>query len=253
MELLRLMLIRYPLILLSTSNYAFCAHDSTYSISDTSSGIVQVSIISLTQTTLFALSHNPYFNGKTTRDGIGQTSIDEVKRAEGLQIYLNDNLSRRHILSFTALLNHPAVWKSNPTQWVCGFDKPGRAINQSRALYWPAKNTKEGYPDYWSNGIQLQSDTLLDLGLAVTVTQAEQKAWTMSAHQRHRLRFEAQQKTFLAMTELSVVRQRVSAAKRQRNNALHIREVYKNQSTLSKKPINDLLHVDPGAWKAMNV
>lgn len=104
---------------------------------------------------------------------------------------------------------------------------------------------------YWDNQIQLSIDAPIYQGGAVSarVRQAE-GARTVASSQVDQARFDVLQKASVAMADWKGARGRMRAGIQQLETALHTREVYKNEYTLSKKSINDLLSVEQDVWQA---
>ncbi|MDU4434944.1 MAG: type I secretion system outer membrane protein, partial [Pluralibacter gergoviae] len=74
----------------------------------------------------------------------------------------------------------------------------------------------------------------------------------MAANEVDQARFDVLQKASVAMADWSGARGRLDAGNMQLQNALRAREVYKNEYTLSKRSINDLLSVEQDVWQAMS-
>ena len=81
------------------------------------------------------------------------------------------------------------------------------------------------------------------------VRQAE-GARAMASSQVDQARFDVLQKASVAQADWTGARGRMEAGKRQLENALRARDVYKNEYTLSKRSINDLLSVEQDVWAA---
>lgn len=131
-------------------------------------------------------------------------------------------------------------------------------IERARSQHWPTLSLKGGRTryesdnrSYWDDQIQLNIDAPLYQGGAVSarVRQAE-GARAMAASQVDQARFDVLQKASVAMADWSGARGRMEAGKVQLENALRAREVYKNEYTLGKRSINDLLSVEQDVWQA---
>ncbi|MDU4004797.1 TolC family outer membrane protein [Pluralibacter gergoviae] len=134
------------------------------------------------------------------------------------------------------------------------------AVQRSKSQHWPTLSLKGGRTryqsdnrSYWDDQIQLNIDAPLYQGGAVSarVQQAE-GARAMAANEVDQARFDVLQKASVAMTDWSGARGRLDAGNMQLQNALRAREVYKNEYTLSKRSINDLLSVEQDVWQAMS-
>lgn len=131
-------------------------------------------------------------------------------------------------------------------------------IEQAKSQHWPTLSLKGGRTryesdnrSYWDDQIQLNIDAPLYQGGAVSarVRQAE-GARAMAASQVDQARFDVLQKASVAMADWSGARGRMEAGNVQLENALRAREVYKNEYTLGKRSINDLLSVEQDVWQA---
>lgn len=131
-------------------------------------------------------------------------------------------------------------------------------IERAKSQHWPTLSLKGGRTryesdnrSYWDDQIQLNVDAPLYQGGAVSarVRQAE-GARAMAASQVDQARFDVLQKASVAMADWSGARGRMDAGKLQLENALRAREVYKNEYTLGKRSINDLLSVEQDVWQA---
>ncbi len=134
------------------------------------------------------------------------------------------------------------------------------AVQRSKSQHWPTLSLKGGRTryqsdnrSYWDDQIQLNIDAPLYQGGAVSarVQQAE-GARAMAANEVDQARFDVLQKASVAMADWSGARGRLDAGNMQLQNALRAREVYKNEYTLSKRSINDLLSVEQDVWQAMS-
>ncbi|KMK25783.1 CyaE [Pluralibacter gergoviae] len=134
------------------------------------------------------------------------------------------------------------------------------AVQRSKSQHWPTLSLKGGRTryqsdnrSYWDDQIQLNIDAPLYQGGAVSarVQQAE-GARAMAANEVDQARFDVLQKASVAMADWSGARGRLDAGNMQLQNALWAREVYKNEYTLSKRSINDLLSVEQDVWQAMS-
>ena len=124
--------------------------------------------------------------------------------------------------------------------------------------HWPTLSLKRGRTryesdnrSYWDDQIQLNIDAPLYQGGAVSarVRQAE-GARAMASSQVDQARFDVLQKASVAQADWTGARGRMEAGKQQLENALRARDVYKNEYTLSKRSINDLLSVEQDVWQA---
>lgn len=131
-------------------------------------------------------------------------------------------------------------------------------IERAKFQHWPTLSLKGGRTryesdnrSYWDDQIQLNIDAPLYQGGAVSarVRQAE-GARAMAASQVDQARFDVLQKASVAMADWSGARGRMEAGNVQLENALRAREVYKNEYTLGKRSINDLLSVEQDVWQA---
>jgi len=131
-------------------------------------------------------------------------------------------------------------------------------IERAKSQHWPTLSLKGGRTryesdnrSYWDDQIQLNIDAPLYQGGAVSarVRQAE-GARAMAASQVDQARFDVLQKASVAMADWSGARGRMEAGNVQLENALRAREVYKNEYTLGKRSINDLLSVEQDVWQA---
>lgn len=132
------------------------------------------------------------------------------------------------------------------------------AINKAKAQHLPTVSLKAGRTRYesdnrayWDDQIQLSVDAPLYQGGAVSarVRQAE-GAKAMAASQVDQARYDVLQEASAAMADWTGARGREDAGKFQLLNAIQTRTVYKNEYTLSKKSINDLLSVEQDVWQA---
>ncbi|EMH4161542.1 TolC family outer membrane protein [Pluralibacter gergoviae] len=132
------------------------------------------------------------------------------------------------------------------------------AIEKTQSQHWPTLSLRGGRTryqsnngSYWDDQIQLNIEAPLYQGGAVSarVRQA-QGAKTMAATQVDQARFDVLQKASVAMADWSGARGREKAGRLQLETALRARDVYKNEYTLSKRSINDLLSVEQDVWQA---
>ncbi len=132
------------------------------------------------------------------------------------------------------------------------------AIQKTESQHWPTLSLRGGRTryqsnngSYWDDQIQLNIEAPLYQGGAVSarVRQA-QGAKTMAATQVDQARFDVLQKASVAMADWSGARGRERAGRLQLETALRARDVYKNEYTLSKRSINDLLSVEQDVWQA---
>lgn len=133
-------------------------------------------------------------------------------------------------------------------------------IDRAKAQHLPTLSLKAGRTryesdnrGYWDDQIQLSVDAPLYQGGAVSarVDQA-QGAKAMAASEEEKARFDILQKASSAMADWKGARGREDAGKFQLVNAMQTRSVYKNEYTLSKKSINDLLSVEQDVWQAQS-
>ena len=132
------------------------------------------------------------------------------------------------------------------------------AIQKTESQHWPTLSLRGGRTryqsnngSYWDDQIQLNVEAPLYQGGAVSarVRQA-QSAKTIAATQVDQARFDVLQKASVAMADWSGARGREMAGRLQLETALRARDVYKNEYTLSKRSINDLLSVEQDVWQA---
>nr|WP_223540460.1 TolC family outer membrane protein [Enterobacter sp. JBIWA003] len=131
-------------------------------------------------------------------------------------------------------------------------------VETAKSQHWPTLSLKGGRTryesdnrSYWDDQIQLNIDAPLYQGGAVSarVRQAE-GARAMASSQVDQARFDVLQKASVAQADWTGARGRMEAGKQQLENALRARDVYKNEYTLSKRSINDLLSVEQDVWQA---
>ena len=131
-------------------------------------------------------------------------------------------------------------------------------VETAKSQHWPTLSLKGGRTRYesdnrayWDDQIQLNIDAPLYQGGAVSarVRQAE-GARAMASSQVDQARFDVLQKASVAQADWTGAQGRMEAGKRQLENALRARDVYKNEYTLSKRSINDLLSVEQDVWSA---
>ncbi|WP_435926748.1 TolC family outer membrane protein [Dryocola sp. BD613] len=131
-------------------------------------------------------------------------------------------------------------------------------VERAKSQYWPTLSLNGGRTryesdnrSYWDDRIQLNIDAPLYQGGAVSarVRQAE-GARAMASSQVERVRFDVLQKASVAHADWTGARGRMEAGRLQLQNALRARDVYKNEYTLSKRSINDLLSVEQDVWQA---
>lgn len=132
------------------------------------------------------------------------------------------------------------------------------SIERAKAQHLPTISLKAGRTryesdnrGYWDDQIQLNVDAPLYQGGAVTarVGQAE-GAKAMATSEVEQVRYDILQKASAAMADWQGARGREDAGKFQLMNAAKTRTVYKQEYTLSKKSINDLLSVEQDVWQA---
>ena len=131
-------------------------------------------------------------------------------------------------------------------------------VETAKSQHWPTLSLKGGRTryesdnrSYWDDQIQLNIDAPLYQGGAVSarVRQAE-GARAMASSMVDQARFDVLQKASVAQADWTGARGRMEAGKLQLENALRARDVYKNEYTLSKRSINDLLSVEQDVWQA---
>ena len=131
-------------------------------------------------------------------------------------------------------------------------------VETAKSQHWPTLSLKGGRTRYesdnrayWDDQIQLNIDAPLYQGGAVSarVRQAEGTR-TMASSQVDQARFDVLQKASVAQADWTGARGRMAAGSLQLENALRARAVYKNEYTLSKRSINDLLSVEQDVWQA---
>ena len=134
------------------------------------------------------------------------------------------------------------------------------AVQRSKSQHWPTLSLKGGRTryqsdnrSYWDDQIQLIIDAPRYQGGAVSARgQQAEGARAMAANEGDQARFDVLQKASVAMADWSGARGRLDAGNMQLQSALRAREVYKNEYTLSKRSINDLLSVEQDVWQAMS-
>lgn len=131
-------------------------------------------------------------------------------------------------------------------------------VETAKSQHWPTLSLKGGRTRYesdnrayWDDQIQLNIDAPLYQGGAVSarVRQAEGTR-AMASSQVDQARFDVLQKASVAQADWTGARGRMAAGSLQLENALRARAVYKNEYTLSKRSINDLLSVEQDVWQA---
>lgn len=131
-------------------------------------------------------------------------------------------------------------------------------VERAKAQHLPTVSLKAGRTryesdnrGYWDDQIQLSVDAPLYQGGAVSarVNQAE-GAKSMAVSEVDQVRYNILQKASAAMADWKGARDREDAGKSQLVNAKQTRSVYRNEYTLSKKSINDLLSVEQDIWQA---
>lgn len=134
----------------------------------------------------------------------------------------------------------------------------GHSVERAKAQHLPTVSLKAGRTryesdnrGYWDDQIQLSVDAPLYQGGAVSarVDQAE-GAKAMAASEVDQVRYDILQKASAAMAEWKGARGREDAGKFQLVSAEQTRNVYRNEYTLNKKSINDLLSVEQDVWQA---
>lgn len=132
------------------------------------------------------------------------------------------------------------------------------AVERAKSQHLPTLSLKGGRTRYqsdnrayWDDQIQLSIDAPLYQGGAVSarVRQAE-GARSMATSQVDQARFDVLQKASVALADWNGARGRLGIGTRQIANAERTRQVYKNEYTLSKRSINDLLSVEQDVWQA---
>lgn len=132
------------------------------------------------------------------------------------------------------------------------------AVDRAKSQHMPTLSLKGGRTryqsdnrSYWDDQIQLSVDAPIYQGGAVSarVRQA-QGARTMASTQVDQARFDVLQKASVAVADWAGAQGRLEVGVMQISNAERTRQVYKNEYTLSKRSINDLLSVEQDVWQA---
>lgn len=133
-------------------------------------------------------------------------------------------------------------------------------IAQAKAQHWPTISVKGGRTRYtadnrawWDDQIQLSVDMPVYQGGAVSarVQQAE-GGRVQAASQREQAKFELLLKASVAKADWQGARGRIASVQAQLTSAQHTRQVYKNEYTLGKRSINDLLSAEQDVWQALS-
>ena len=131
---------------------------------------------------------------------------------------------------------------------------------QAKAQHWPTISVKGGRTRYesddrarWDDQIQLSLDMPVYQGGAVSarVQQAE-GGRLLAASQREQAKFDVLQKASVAKADWQGAVGRVASGQAQLESAQHTRQVYKNEYTLGKRSLNDLLSVEQDVWQALS-
>lgn len=131
-------------------------------------------------------------------------------------------------------------------------------VERAKSQHWPTLSLKGGRTryesdnrSYWDDQIQLNVEAPIYQGGAVSarVTQAEGTRAVASSHV-DQARFDVLQKASVAQADWAGAQGRMLAGQSQLENAILTRSVYKNEYTLSKRSINDLLSVEQDVWQA---
>lgn len=131
-------------------------------------------------------------------------------------------------------------------------------VDRAKAQHLPTLSLKAGRTryesdnrGYWDDQIQLSVDAPLYQGGVVSArVEQAQGAKAMAVSEVEKARYDILQKASAAMADWKGARGREDAGKFQLVNAIQTRSVYKNEYTLSKKTINDLLSVEQDVWQA---
>lgn len=131
-------------------------------------------------------------------------------------------------------------------------------VERAKAQHWPTLSLKGGRTryesdnrSYWDDQIQLNVDAPIYQGGAVSarVDQAE-GARAVASSNLDQARLDILQKASIAQADWMGAQGRIHAGQLQLENAVRTRNVYKNEYTLSKRSINDLLSVEQDVWQA---
>ena len=74
----------------------------------------------------------------------------------------------------------------------------------------------------------------------------------LAASQREQAKFDVLQKASVAKADWQGAVGRVASGQAQLESAQHTRQVYKNEYTLGKRSLNDLLSVEQDVWQALS-
>lgn len=132
------------------------------------------------------------------------------------------------------------------------------AMDRAKAEHLPTLSLKAGRTryesdnrSYWDDQIQLNVEAPIYQGGAVSarVKQAD-GARRIAVSQVDQARFDILQKASVSMADWGGAKGRMATGVAQLENAKRARDVYKNEYTLSKRSINDLLSVEQDVWQA---
>lgn len=131
-------------------------------------------------------------------------------------------------------------------------------VEVAKSQHWPTLSVRGGRTryessnrSYWDDQIQLNVDAPLYQGGAVSarVSQAE-GARQIANTQVDQARFDILQKAAIALADWQGASGREVAGREQLESAMRTRDVYKNEYTLSKRSLSDLLSVEQDIWQA---
>ena len=177
------------------------------------------------------------------------TGVQATKYAEPPQTLVNDPVPLDQI-DYTWI---PAVLAARAQESASGY-----AVDRAKSQHWPTLSLQGGRTryesdnrSYWDDQVQLKVDAPLYQGGAVSarVRQAE-GARQMASTQVDQARFDILQKAAVAQADWQGANGREQAGQQQLDNARRTRDVYKNEYTLSKRSLSDLLSVEQDIWQA---
>lgn len=149
----------------------------------------------------------------------------------------------------------PSVLAAQMMETSAGYE-----VEKAKSQHWPTLSLRGGRTryqsdnrSYWDDQIQINVDAPLYQGGAVSArVQQSEGARAAAATQVDQARFDVLQKASVAMADWTGARSRADVGDMQLKNALRTREVYKNEYTLNKRSINDLLSVEQDVWQAIS-
>jgi adhesin transport system outer membrane protein len=147
----------------------------------------------------------------------------------------------------------PAVLAANEQQEAAKYAADGAKSGHYPTLSIQAGKTRyQGSDrDFWDDKIQFNVDVPVYQGGAVSSRVAQAVgAQQVAASQKEQAQFDVLQKASVAQTDWQGAAARENTGKQQVNNAEQVREVYKNEYTLSKRSLNDLLTVEQDIYQA---